>query len=39
MIPFQRKKNRKEKQNRATIMMSVDGEGAVFPVKLKLQGE
>ena len=29
----------KEKQNSADIMMSVDGKGTVFPVKLKLQGE
>ena len=36
---FLKKKNRKEKQNRATIMISVDGKGTVFPVKLKLQGE
>ena len=27
-----------EKQYSATIMISVDGKGAVFPVKLKLQG-
>ena len=27
-----------EKQNSATVMVSVDGEGTVFPVKLKLQG-
>ena len=34
------KKNRKKnKKNRATIMISVDGKGTVFPVKLKLQGE
>ena len=28
-----------EKQNTATIMIYVDGKGAVFPVKLKLEGE
>ena len=28
-----------EKQNSATIMVSVDGEGTVFPVKIKLQRE
>ena len=28
-----------EKQKSATIMVSVDGEGTLFPVKLKLQGE
>ena len=28
-----------EKQNRATIMISVDGKGTAFPVKFKLQGE
>ena len=27
-----------EKQNRAIIMISVDGKETVFPVKLKLQG-
>ena len=31
-----RKKTEKN-QNSATIMMSVDGKGTVFPVKLKLQ--
>ena len=31
-------KNRR-KTNSATIMISVDGIGTVFPVKLKLQGE
>ena len=35
---FLRKKT-EEKQNRADIMISVDGKGVVFPVKLKLQGE
>ena len=38
MIPFWGKKT-EEQQNRATIMISVDGTGTVFPVKLKLQGE
>ena len=37
MIPFGGKKT-DEKQNSATIMISVDGKGAVFPVNLKLQG-
>ena len=32
-------KKTEEKQNNATIMISVDGIGTVFPVKLKLQGE
>ena len=27
------------KQNIATIMISVDGKGTIFPVKLKLQEE
>ena len=36
---FLKKKNRKEKQNRVTIMISVDGKRTVFLVKLKLQGE
>ena len=35
---FLRKKT-KEKENRATIMISLDGKGTVFPVKLKLEGE
>ena len=35
---FLRKKT-EEKQNNVTIMISVDGKGAVFPVKLKLEGE
>ena len=35
---FLRKKT-EEKQNSANIMISVDGKGTVFPVKLKLQGE
>ena len=38
MITFPRKKTEK-KQNRSTIMISVDGKGTVFPVKLKLHGE
>ena len=33
---FLRKKT-KEKQNSADIMMSVDGKGTVFPVKLKFK--
>ena len=37
MIPFWGKKAG-EKQNSATIMISVHGIGAVFPMKLKLQG-
>ena len=32
-------KKAEEKQNSANIMISVDGKGTVFPVKLKLQGE
>ena len=32
---FLRKKNKKKK-NKATIMISVDGKGTIFPVKLKL---
>ena len=36
---FLKKKNRKEKQNRVTVMISVDGKRTVFLVKLKLQGE
>ena len=35
---FLRKKS-EEEQNSATIIISVDGKGTVFPVKLKLQGE
>ena len=38
MITFLRKKP-EEKQNRSTIMISLDGNGTVFPVKLKLHGE
>ena len=37
-----KKKNKKkteEKPNSATIIISVDDKGTVFPVKLKLQGE
>ena len=33
------KKKAEEKENSATTMISVDGKGTVFPVKLKLQGE
>ena len=36
-IPFWEKKE--QNLNSATIMISVDGKGTVFPVKLKLQGE
>ena len=32
-------KKTEEKQNSATIIISVDWKGTVFPVKLKLQGE
>ena len=35
---FMRKKT-EEKENTATMMISVDGIGTVFQVKLKLQGE
>ena len=38
MRTFLRKKA-DEKQNIATIMISGDGKGVVFPLKLKLQGE
>ena len=31
-----KKKKTEEKQNSATIMISADGKGTVFPVKLKL---
>ena len=34
---FLRKKT-EEKQKGATIMISIDSKGTVFPVKLKLQG-
>ena len=33
------KKEAKEKENSATTMISVDGKGTVFPMKLELQGE
>ena len=33
------KKEAKEKKNSATTMISVDGKGTVFPMKLELQGE
>ena len=33
------RKNAEEKQNSVTIMISVDGRGTVFSVKLKLEGE
>ena len=36
---FLRKKNRTKILSIATIMISVDGKGTVFPMKLKLQGE
>ena len=32
-------KKAEEKQNSATIMISVDGKGIFFPAKLKLQWE
>ena len=35
---FPRKKT-KEKQNGVTIMISVNGKGTIYPVKLKLEGE
>ena len=38
MMPFLGKKA-EENQNSAAIMISVDGKGTVFPVKLKLQGK
>ena len=37
MKPFRRKQT-KGKQNSATVMISADGKGTVFPVKLRLQG-
>ena len=37
-IPFWWK-NPEEKQNSATIIISVDEKGTVFPMKLKLQGK
>ena len=33
------RKTAEEKQNSASIIISVDGKGTVFPGKLKLQGE
>ena len=33
------KKKTEKKPNSATIIISVDDKGTVFPVKLKLQGE
>ena len=33
------RKKTEEKQNTVTIMISVVGEGTVFPVKLKLKGK
>ena len=33
------RKKAEEKQNSATTMISVDGKGTVFSMKLKLQGE
>ena len=33
------RKNPEEKQSSATIMISVELKGTVFPVKLKLQGK
>ena len=40
MIPFweKKKKKKEEKQISATIIISLDGKGTVFPMKLKLQG-
>ena len=38
MIPFLGKQSG-EKQNSATIIISVEGKRTAFPVKLKLQGE
>ena len=37
ITPFRAKKT-EEKQSSATIMISVNRKGAVFPIKLKLQG-
>ena len=34
-----KQKKTEEKPNSATIIISVDDKGTVFPVKLKLQGE
>ena len=39
MRPFSGKKKQKKNENIATIVVSVDGKGTVFPMKLKLQGE
>ena len=36
---FSEEKTTDEKQNSATTLISVDGKGTVFPVKLKSQGE
>ena len=33
------KKKAEEQQNSATTMISVDGKGTIFPMKLKLHGE
>ena len=33
------KKKKQEKQNNATIMISLDGKGTTFPVQLNLQGD
>ena len=38
MSHFQGKKT-EEKQNGVTIMISVNGKGTIYPVKLKLEGE
>ena len=38
MKPF-RGKQTKGKENSAAVMISADGKGTVFPVKLRLQGE
>ena len=32
-------KNTEEQPNSVTIIISVDGKGTIFPVKLKLEGE
>ena len=37
-MPFWEKKT-VEKQNNATIMISLDGKGTTFPVQLNLQGD
>ena len=36
LVAKKKKKKTEEKQNSATIMISADGKGTVFPVKLKL---